>query len=31
MPNQRRRPPKGLIFHSDRGGQYASKAYRESL
>ncbi len=28
---RRRMPPKGLIFHSDRGVQYASKAYRERL
>lgn len=27
----RQRPPKGLIFHSDRGVQYASSAYRERL
>lgn len=26
-----RKPPKGLIHHSDRGSQYASKAYRELL
>ncbi len=27
----RRKPPKGLIFHSDRGVQYTAKAYRERL
>jgi len=27
----RRRPPAGLIVHSDRGTQYASKAYRQLL
>jgi len=27
----RRRPPAGLIVHSDRGSQYASKAYRRLL
>lgn len=26
-----RQPPKGLIFHSDRGVQYASAQYRQSL
>ena len=26
---QRRKPPKGLILHSDRGCQYTSKAYRK--
>jgi transposase InsO family protein len=26
-----RRPPPGLIVHSDRGSQYASKAYRNLL
>ena len=26
-----RRPPPGLIHHSDRGSQYASKAYRKLL
>jgi putative transposase len=26
-----RRPPKGLLFHSDRGSQYASHAFREAL
>ena len=26
-----RRPPKGLIFHSDRGVQYAARAYRDRL
>ena len=28
---RRRKPAKGLIFRSDRGVQYASKAYRERL
>lgn len=27
----RRRPPAGLIHHSDRGSQYASKAFRQVL
>lgn len=27
----RRKPVKGLIFHSDRGSQYASEAFREAL
>lgn len=31
MGVQRRKPPKGLIFHSDRGSQYASLAYRQTL
>ncbi len=26
-----RRPPRGLVHHSDRGSQYASQAYREVL
>jgi putative transposase len=26
-----RQPPKGLIFHSDRGVQYASQSFRQSL
>ena len=26
-----RRPPSGLIFHSDRGVQYASREYRQTL
>ena len=26
-----RKPPKGLLFHSDRGVQYASRAFREKL
>lgn len=28
---RQRRPPPGLIFHSDRGSQYASKAFRRRL
>jgi len=31
MATLRRRPPGGLIFHSDRGSQYASKAYSTML
>lgn len=31
MAYRRRRPEKGLIFHSDRGVQYAARAYRERL
>ncbi len=31
MAYRRRKPQKGLIFHSDRGVQYAAKAYRERL
>ena len=31
MAVRRQRPDKGLIFHSDRGVQYAAKAYRERL
>ena len=31
MACRRRKPPKGLIFHSDRGVQYAARAYRERL
>ena len=31
MAYRRRRPPKGLIFHSDRGVPYAARAYRERL
>ncbi len=31
MAYRRRRPGKGLIFHSDRGVQYAAKAYRERM
>lgn len=31
MAYRRRKPPNGLIFHSDRGVQYAAKAYRERL
>ena len=31
MAIRRKMPPTGLIFHSDRGSQYASNAYREEL
>lgn len=31
MAIQHRRPPKGLLHHSDRGVQYASKEYRDLL
>jgi transposase InsO family protein len=31
MAVRRQKPEEGLIFHSDRGVQYASKAYREAL
>ena len=31
MAVMRRRPPRGLMFHSDRGTQYASGAFRKSL
>ncbi len=31
MAYGRRRPEKGLIFHSDRDVQYAARAYRERL
>jgi putative transposase len=31
MAVQRRRPPSGLIFHSDRGSQYASAAFQKLL
>ena len=31
MAYRRRKPQKGLIFLSDRGVQYASRAYRERL
>ena len=31
MAIRREKPPKGCIFHSDRGVQYASKAYRRLL
>ena len=31
MAMRRKRPDKGLIFHSDRGVQYASQAYRSEL
>lgn len=27
----RRQPPRGLLVHSDRGGQYASRAFRQLL
>ena len=31
MAYRRRKPANGLIFHSDRGVQYAARAYRERL
>lgn len=31
MAVQRRRPPSGVIFHSDRGSQYASSAFQKLL
>lgn len=31
MARCHRRPPAGLIFHSDRGVQYASREYRQAL
>ncbi len=31
MAIQRRRPPRGLIHHSDRGVQYAAEPYRQVL
>ncbi|MGY0782775.1 DDE-type integrase/transposase/recombinase, partial [Azospirillum argentinense] len=31
MAIQRQRPPTGLIQHSDRGSQYASRDYRDLL
>ncbi len=31
MAYARRRPEGGLIFHSDRGSQYASEGFRRSL
>ncbi len=31
MARHQRRPPAGLIVHSDRGSQYASAAFREAL
>ena len=31
MAIHRKKPRAGLIFHSDRGSQYASNAYREEL
>lgn len=31
MAYRRRKPAEGLIFHSDRGVQYAAAAYREKL
>ena len=31
MAYGRRRPPCGMIFHSDRGNQYCSREFREAL
>ena len=31
MATVRRRPPRGLVHHSDRGSQYASHVYQEAL
>jgi putative transposase len=31
MTNNLRQPPKGVVFHSDRGSQYTSKQYRRLL
>jgi transposase InsO family protein len=31
MAVMQRRPPRGLMFHSDRGTQYASRAFRKGL
>jgi transposase InsO family protein len=31
MALKQRRPPAGLVHHSDRGVQYASAAYRQVL
>lgn len=31
MAKSRRHPPKGLVIHSDRGSQYASTLYQETL
>ncbi len=31
MTIENRRPPRGLIHHSDQGSQYAAKAYRDKL
>lgn len=31
MAHHQRRPPPGLIVHSDRGSQYASRAYQRTL
>ena len=31
MAIERRRPPRGVIHHSDRGSLYTSKAYRQTL
>jgi transposase InsO family protein len=31
MAQLHRQPPEGLVFHSDRGVQYASMAYRQAL
>jgi transposase InsO family protein len=28
---RQRRPPAGLVFHSDRGSQFASRAFRRRL
>jgi transposase InsO family protein len=28
---RRRRPPRGLIFHSDRGSEYVAAAFRERV
>ena len=31
MAVTQRQPPAGLVFHSDRGSQYASQLYRQAL
>jgi putative transposase len=31
MATWQRKPPKGLIWHTDRGSQYASKSHRALL